>query len=150
MPGEKRFRTSFMGGFKKADVNSYIEKILREFDDKLKEKDEEIVSLKNQSKDIRAKYEELAKKADQINDDRTKIADVLIKAQEKAELMLEDARIEALEEKKKLEGVIEQEKERLVDIRQEMKNLKSEVVNTLKKYETQLGTFVSEDNEQAG
>lgn len=150
MPGEKRFRTSFMGGFKKVDVNSYIEKILREFDDKLKEKDDEIVSLKNQSKDIRSKYEEFAKKADQINDDRTKIADVLIKAQEKAELMLEDARVEALEEKKKLEDVIEQEKERLVDIRQEMKNLKSEVVNTLKKYETQLGTFISEDDEQAG
>jgi chromosome segregation ATPase len=150
MPGEKRFRTSFMGGFKKVDVNSYIEKILKEFDDKLKEKDDEIVSLKNQSKDIRVKYEELAKKADQINDDRTKIAEVLIKAQEKAELMLEDARIEALEEKRKLEGVIEQEKERLVDIRQEMKNLKSEVVNTLKKYETQLGTFVAEDDEQTG
>ena len=99
MPGEKRFRTSFMGGFKKVDVNSYIEKILREFDDKLKEKDDEIVSLKNQSKDIRVKYEELTKKADQINDDRSKIADVLIKAQEKAELMLEDARIEAIEEK---------------------------------------------------
>jgi phage shock protein A len=150
MPGEKRFRTSFMGGFKKADVNSYIEKILREFDDKLKEKDDEIVSLKNQSKDIRAKYEELARKADQINDDRSKIAEVLIKAQEKAEGMLEDARMEALEEKRKLEGVIEQEKEKLVDIRQEMKTLKNEVVNTLKKYETQLGSFVSEDNEQAG
>ena len=150
MPGEKRFRTSFMGGFKKVDVNSYIEKILREFDDKLKEKDDEIVSLKNQSKDIRIKYEELAKKANQINDDRSKIADVLIKAQEKAELMLEDARIEALEEKSKLEGVIEQEKERLVDIRQEMKSLKNEVVNTLKKYETQLGSFVPEDDEQAG
>ncbi len=150
MPGEKRFRTSFMGGFKKVDVNSYMEKILREFDDKLKEKDDEIVLLKNQSKDIRSKYEELSKKADQINDDRTKIAEVLIKAQEKAELMLEDARVEALEEKRKLESVIEQEKERLVDIRQEMKSLKSEVVNTLKKYETQLGTFVAEEDEKVG
>jgi hypothetical protein len=150
MPGEKRFRTSFMGGFKKVDVNLYIEKILQEFDDKLKEKDDEIVSLKNQGKDIKVKYEELAKKANQIIIDRAKIADVLIKAQEQAELMLEDARIEAFEEKKKLEGVIEQEKERLVDIRQEMKTLKNEVVNTLKKYETQLEIFASEDDEQVG
>lgn len=150
MPGEKRFRTSFMGGFNKADVNTYIEKILREFDDKLKEKDDEIAALKNQSKEYRFKYEELLKKAEQINEDRAKIADVLIKAQEKAELMVEDARLEALDEKKRLEDVIEQEKERLVDIRQEMKMLKGEVVSTLKKYETQLGTFVREEDEEAG
>lgn len=150
MPGEKRFRTSFMGGFKKADVNAYIEKILGEFDDKLKGKDDEIASLKNQTRDFKTKYEELCKKADQINEDRAKIADVLIKAQEKAELMLEDARQEALDEKKKLEGIIEQEKEKLVDIRQEMKSLKSEVISTLKKYENQLGDFIQEDKGQAG
>ena len=146
MPGEKRFRTS-MFGFKKSDVNSYIEKILREFEDKLKEKDDEISSLKNQSRDIRQKYDELAKKADQINEDRAKIADVLIKAQEKAELMMEDARLQALEEKKKLEEMIEQERERLVDIKAELKTLKSEVVNTLKKYDNQLGDIIQAEGE---
>jgi cell division initiation protein len=150
MPGEKRFRTSFMGGFNKVDVNTYIEKILREFDDKLKEKDDEIASLKNQSRDYRLKYEELMQKSDQINDDRAKIADVLIKAQEKAALMLEDARAEALEEKKKLDEVVEQEKEKLVDLRQEIKTLKGEVISTLKKYESQLGTLEKEDDEEAG
>ena len=148
MPGEKRFRTSFMGGFNKADVNTYIEKILREFDDKLKEKEDEIVVLNNQSKEYRVKYEELLKRADQINEDRAKIASVLIRAQEKAELMVEDARIEAIEEKKKLEDVIEREKERLVDIRQEMKALKGEVVSTLKKYESQLGNFIKDDEDE--
>jgi hypothetical protein len=148
MPGEKRFRTNFLGGFKKTDVNSYIENILREYDDKLKEKNEEISVLKNQSKDVKTKYEELLKKVDQINEDRARIADVLIKAQEKAQLMIDDARLEALDEKKKLEDVIEQEKEKLVDIRQELKTLKSEVIITLKKYESQLGTIIKEDDEQ--
>lgn len=149
MPGEKRFRTSFLGGFKKADVNSYIEKILREFDDKLKEKDDEIANLKLQSKDVRAKYEELQKKSDQINEDRAKIAEVLIKAQEKADLMLENARLEALEEKRQLEATIEQDREKLVDIRQEVKTLKGEIVNMLKKYESQLGEM-ARDEEEAG
>ena len=99
MPGEKRFRTSFMGGFKKADVNSYIEKILGEFDIKLKEKDDEISQLKSQNKDIRMRYEDLLRKADQINEDRAKIAEVLIKAQEQADIMMENARQEALRER---------------------------------------------------
>lgn len=147
MPGEKRFRTSFMGGFKKADVNAYIEKILGEFDIKLKEKDDEIGQLKSQNKDVRTRYEELLTKADQINEDRAKISEVLIKAQEKADMMLEAARQEALEEKRQLEDAIEQDKEKLVDIRQEIKGLKGEIVSTLKKYEAQLVTIV-QDNEE--
>lgn len=146
MPGEKRFRTSLFG-FKKVDVSTYIEKLLREFDDKLKEKDDEIATLKNQNKEYKQKYEDLYKKADQINEDREKIANVLIKAQEQAQSMLKDARLEALEEKKKLEETIEKEKEKLVDIRQELKTLKSEVVNTLKKYEVQLGGIINEDHQ---
>jgi chromosome segregation ATPase len=144
MAGEKRFRTS-MFGFKKSDVNSYIEKMLREFDDRLKEKDDEIAVLKSQNKEIKMKYDDIAQKADQINEDRAKIADVLIKAQEKAELMLEEARVQAIEEKKRLEQMIEEEREKLVDIKAELKTLKSEVVATLKKYEGQLNVMI--DNE---
>ncbi len=152
MPGEKRFRTSFMGGFKKTDVNAYIEKILGEFDIKLKEKDDEISQLKSQNKDVRTRYEELLTKADQINEDRAKISEVLIKAQEKADMMMETARQEALEEKRLLEDAIEQDKEKLVDIRQEIKSLKGEIVSTLKKYEAQLVTIVqdNEEDEEAG
>jgi chromosome segregation ATPase len=147
MPGEKRFRTSFMGGFKKSDVNTYIEKILREFEEKLKEKDDEIAALKSQYKDVKSKYEELQGRENQINEDRAKISEVLIKAQEKADLMLEDARIAALEEKRQLEETIEKDKERLVDIRKEIKTLKDEIVSTLKKYDSQLEAYVREDQE---
>ena len=136
-----------MGGFKKSDVNTYIEKILREFEEKLKEKDDEIAALKSQYKDVKSKYEELQGRENQINEDRAKISEVLIKAQEKADLMLEDARIAALEEKRQLEETIEKDKERLVDIRKEIKTLKDEIVSTLKKYDSQLEAYVREDQE---
>jgi cell division septum initiation protein DivIVA len=106
MPGEKRFRTSFLGGFKKSDVNSYIEQLVEEHSAEVEANEKEIESLRNQCREYRLKYEELLKKSSQIEEDRAKIADVLIKAQEKAERMVEDARIEALEEKKKLEDTI--------------------------------------------
>jgi len=100
---EKRFRTSFMGGFKKSDVNAYIERMLKEFDEKLKSKDDEISVLRNQNRELKSKYEELQQNADEINEARVKIGDVLIQAREKAEAMLEDARAEAAEEKRRLE-----------------------------------------------
>lgn len=141
MAGEKRFGTSLFG-FKQSDVNSYIEKILREFDDKLKEKENEIANLKNQCREIRIKYEDIARKTDQISEDRAKIADVLIKAQEKADTILDEARIQSNEERKKLSELTEKEKEKLVDIKQEIKMLKQDVAKVLKKYSEELDILV--------
>ncbi len=148
MSGEKRFGSSFMGGFAKSDVNAYIERMLKEFDDRLKQKDNEISMLKNQNRELRIKYEDLERRMSQVNEDRVKIADAIIIANEKAEAILEDARKEALEEKKKLEQTIESEKEKLVDIRRELKSLKSEVIQRLKKFEQQITEVIDDDAEE--
>jgi hypothetical protein len=137
MSGERRFGSS-MFGFNKYDVTSYIEKMLKEFDEKLKEKDDEVSSLKNQLKNLKALNDEYAKKTGETEEGKSKIADVLIRAKETAEIMLEEARNQAFEEKKKLEGMVEDEREKLVSIKQDIKNLKSEVIDTLKKYEQEL------------
>jgi len=144
MSGEKRFRTA-LHGFNKDDVNMYIEKILQEFEYNLKEKEEEIAGLKNENYELRAKYNELSQKADQINEDRARIADVLIKAEEKAQLVVEEAKIRANEEKNKIEEIIEKEKEKLVDIKDEMRILKKDIVAILKKYDSQLGVIIGEE-----
>ncbi len=146
MAGEKRFRTKFLGGFKKSDVNSYIEKMLVEFDDKLKKKDEEISSLKSELREAKFKYDEIAQKADEINEDRSKIANVLIRAQEKAELIMDEARQQATEEKKKLDVMLEDEKEKLVDAKEELRVLKANVTDTLSKFEQQLDNLIGDDN----
>jgi hypothetical protein len=146
MSGEKRFRGSFFG-FRKSDVNLYIEKILKEFENKIKEKDEELAAIKIQHRDIKIKHEELLRNVDQVNEDREKIAGVLIKAQEKANSIIEEARIEAEDEKRKLEGLVENEKEKLVDLKAEVKVLRVEIINTLKKYEGQLDGIVDLENE---
>src|SRR5690554_4904791 len=97
MAGQKRFGTSLFG-FKKKDVNYYIEKILQEFDSRLKQKDEEIHNLREKNREIGSKYEDLAKKANQVEESREKIADVLIRAEEKAATILSEAKQQAIEE----------------------------------------------------
>jgi uncharacterized phage infection (PIP) family protein YhgE len=145
MPGEKRFRTSPFG-FNKSDVNSYVEKILREFEERLKQKDDEIAILKNQGRDMKSKYEEIIKNADQIEIDRAKIADVLIKAQEQAETILEESRKQFMEERKKLEEINEQEKEKIVDMKEKVKYLRSEIIDVLKGFEDNLSNIVEDEN----
>jgi len=144
MAGEKRFRTSLFG-FNKSDVNYYIEKILREFENKLKEKDDEISTLKTKNSELQARYDEVSKKSNQSYEEKAKVASALIKAQEAADLIVEEARKQAEEEKKKLEGMIEEKREELVDIKEQLKVLKADVIYLLKKFDEQLDGIINED-----
>jgi len=135
--GEKKFRSG-MSGYNKDDVNEYIERILSEFDSRLKEKDDEISSLKLQLRDIRNKLDVAGTDAGSIAKDREKISLVLIQAQQKADSMLDEARSEAEKERLRLENLLESHRESLIDIKRDIRDMKSHVADLLAKYATQL------------
>ncbi len=144
MSGEKIFSASLFG-YNKKDVNSYLEKINKEYEDKLKIKEREIVDIKTQYRDMKNKYDEISTSLAEIKENRERVANALITAQEQAQNIIEEAKKKAIDEKKRLEQQVEKEKEKLVDIKQELKVLKVEVVDTLKKYEGQLSDFIKEE-----
>lgn len=144
MEGEAKFRVSPMG-YNKNDVNNYIEQISEEYQNKIKEKDDELVKLRNQNKELKTQVEEAAKKTYSNEEDRAKIADVLIKAQSTAETIIEEAKNTALEEKRKIEEAIEKDREKLVDLKAELKKLKESVVDTLKLFQSELSGYVKDD-----
>ena len=139
-------RSSFMGGFNKRDVGNYIEKIYREYELKIKEKDEELDRLKSQLKDMRIKYEQLQNNFDRASDDRSKIADVLIKAQEKADNIIDEAKNLAMEEKDRISKLVEMEKDKLIKVKSELKNLKEMIHGKLREYELQLDDILGEES----
>lgn len=143
MAGVKMFSTSLFG-FKKKDVNSYLEKMNKEYEEKIRYKEKEIADIKAQYRDIKSKYDELNTCFEQLQEDREKIANAFITAHEKAETIIDEARQQAILEKKTLEQQVEAEKEKLVDIKQELKVLKVEVVDKLKKYEGELSYIIGE------
>ncbi len=147
MPGEKRFRTSLFG-FKKADVNYYIEKMLREFDEQLKSKSSEIDALRQQNRDLKELYDEVSRRIENIEEDRAKIAEVMIKASDKADMIINEARTQAIQEKKEIEDKIKAEEEKLEALRWQLKNLRSEVISTLKKIENELGRLSESGNDE--
>ncbi len=142
MAGEKKFGSS-MFGFKRSDVNAYIERIIREFEQRLKEKDDENANLKAQVKELKAKYEDTWQEAEKVMKEKEKIAGVLLQAQEQAEIMMLEAKEKALQEKSRLDQVLELEKEKIVDIKRELKGLKNQITDLLSKYEQQIDEAVS-------
>lgn len=136
MAGEKKFRTGM--GYNKDDVNEFLERIMTEFDGRLKGKDDEIASLKQQLRDSRAKCDSLSADTVTAAKERDMIARALIQAQEKAESVIEAARAEALAEKDKLEKLLESERERLIDIKRDIRQLKDQVAEVTARFKGQL------------
>lgn len=137
MSAQSRFGSSLFG-FSKEDVNEYIENILKEFDSKLREKEDEIDGLKKAYKEIKTKYDEIADKALQIEADSRKIANVLIKAEDTAEKISSEARDRAVADKAEIESLVEVEREKLVDAKMDLKVLKDQIVAMLEKFKGQL------------
>lgn len=146
MAGEKKFGSS-MFGFKRADVNAYIERIIREFDHRLREKDEEIANLKLRFSELQAKYDQLSQNAEYLFKEKEKIAGVLLQAQEKAETMMAEAQDKALKEKVRLDQTLETEREKIVDIKRDLKSLKSHINGILTNFESDLNSAISSVND---
>ena len=141
MSRDKKFGVTLFG-FNKTDVNAYIERIIREFDQRLKEKDEEIAVLKSQNRDLSVRSNNLTKEIDDLSYDKDRIARALIQAQEKAENIITSAKASAEEEKKRLDGLLEEDRERIVDIKKDLKDLRENVIGLLSRYEAQLSTTI--------
>ncbi|HHY64453.1 MAG TPA: hypothetical protein GX501_05345 [Clostridiaceae bacterium] len=133
MSGEKKFGTSLFG-FNKSDVNAYIEKILYEFDHRLKEKDDEISNLKLQIREMKARYESAAQNSEFFAKEKERIASALITAQEKADAIIEEAVRRAEEEKNRLEQALEKEREKIIDIKRDIKTMKEQVADILTRF----------------
>lgn len=143
----KKFSTS-MFGFKKSDVNAYLERVIREFDQVIKEREEENSKLKAELNELRAKYDELSHETEFMLKEKEKIAGVLLQAQEKAETIMKEAQDNALKEKIKLDQLLESEKEKIVDIKLELKQLRSHIIDILSKYEKQIEDVITNIEER--
>jgi len=141
--GVKRFGISLFG-FKKGDVNAYLERVIREFDQRLKEKDEENSRLKAELNEIKEKYDRLFQEADSLIRDKEKIAGALIQAHEKAEAIIQEARDKALTEKMKLNQQLESERVKIVDIKEEIRKLRGHIIDILSKYEKQMDEIITD------
>ena len=128
---EKKFGGSLLG-YNKDDVNSYMETLIKSYNEKIWEKDTEIskrdAEIKSLKENIAHIAEENKKLTDELNsleDIRDKIANTFIDAQIKAEEILENARIQAAKEKNVLEVENEALREVIVERKETIRNIKN-------------------------
>ena len=129
----KRFPGS-MFGFNKKMVNTYIENLIRDYEEKLTSKDIEIEKVIKQLKSVTAKYEELKLEEETIRTEKEKITGALVRANEMAERIVGEAKEKVAAEVTELEAAAEREREKIVDIRKQLMRMKADAAAILKNY----------------
>ena len=130
MENEKKFNTE-MFGYDKKEVEEYLREMKADYESNLQAEKAEINRLSNEITIIRKKLERYDT---EYIEKQEKVAYALITAEDQARNILENARQEALNEKQRIESVIEVEKEKLLDIKREVIDLKERTVRVLEKY----------------
>jgi chromosome segregation ATPase len=124
-------------GYQKNQVDEYVKKMM----DELAKKDKEIAALKSTLTENQKAYDWLKAEAGNLDVERQKIANALLKAEEKAEEVIRNVHAQAEEEKRALEEMLEKERERIVDMRSIVKTLREEVVSMLQHFEVSISAI---------
>ncbi len=102
----KLFRTSLFG-YNKADVSNYIEKASGEFAASLEKKEAEVARLNERLNAVLAEAELLRQTKSQFDSVKDSISNALLKAEENATSIIEEAKRKAVEEKLKIQNEID-------------------------------------------
>lgn len=138
MENEKKF-SSEMFGYDKEEVEDYIKALKAEYESKLQAERSDLNRVANELTIVKKKLERY--EVDYIQK-QEKVANALITAEDQAKKIIENARQEAMQEKDRIEHVIEMEKEKLLDIKKEILDLKEKTIRLLEKYSEDMNSLL--------
>ena len=140
-----KLKGTLFGGYKKADVNSYImdsaqsfEKRRKELEEKNEELKKQIGRLESQNDELRERNKNVEEKYAVLERERTYIADALLNAKQEAEKIVAQAHMDAAAARSALEieleelrGRIRREKQRINELRNGAKSALEEYISRI-------------------
>lgn len=129
-------------GFSSKSVNEYVISMNNKFQEKLDDKDDLIDDLKKEIEELKLKNKEMEVRIEASENKHSYVGEALVKAQEKAEEIIEDATKDAINRKNHLEEEIKEASMKLKKMNEEIKQLKESVENSMTKYQSELNTII--------
>ncbi len=138
MENEKKF-SSEMFGYDKKEVDEYIKALKAEYESKLQAERSDANRVSNELTILKRKLEKY--EVDYVTR-QEKVANALITAEDQAKKIIENSRIQSMQEKERIEHLIEMEKEKLLDIKKEVIELKEKTIKILDKYSNDMNNLL--------
>lgn len=128
-----------MFGYDKKEVEEYIKAMKAEYESKIQAEKSDANRIANELTILKKKLEKY--EIDYITK-QEKVANALITAEDQAKKIIENSRIESMQEKDRIEHLIEMEKEKLLDIKKEVIDLKEKTITLLDKYSSEMNNLL--------
>ena len=125
-------------GPSKKDVESYIASIKSSYEREILEQTKQLQEMKIENAKLNDKINTLLNEKKDLEASKQSISDVLIKAEEQAKQIIEDAKIEKEKEMQEVESLIEKQKEKLIDAKIELAMLKDKAREIIEKFSDDL------------
>ena len=128
-------------GLNRREVENYIQGIKNDYESELKRQNAELLAMKSENARLNERLNELLNNKKAIDEARTSISDVLIRAEQQAKTIIDDAKNKAIEEKQELDMQLEAEKEKLIDAKIELAMLKDKAKDLITKFTEDLSNL---------
>lgn len=138
MENEKKFGTE-MFGYDKKEVEEYVKSLKAEYESKLQAERSDANRVANELTIVKKKLEKY--EFDYVQR-QEKVANALITAEDQAKKIIESSRNEAMQEKDRIEHLIEMEKEKLLDLKKDVIDLKEKTVRLLDRYSQEMNNLL--------
>lgn len=138
MENEKKFGTE-MFGYDKKEVEEYVKALKAEYESKLQAERSDANRVANELTIVKKKLEKY--EFDYVQK-QEKVANALITAEDQAKKIIESSRSEAMQEKDRIEHLIEMEKEKLLDLKKDVIDLKEKTIRLLDQYSQEMNNLL--------
>ena len=128
-------------GLNRKDVELYIAGIKSDYEAELKKQNTELLAMKAENAKLNERLNEMLNNKKSIEEAKANISEVLIKAEQQAKAIIEDAKNQAIEERQEIDTMIEAEKEKLIDAKIELAMLKDKAKDLITKFTEDLTTL---------
>ena len=128
-------------GLNRKDVELYIARIKSDYETELKKQNTELLAMKAENAKLNERLNEMLNNKKSIEEAKANISEVLIKAEQQAKAIIEDAKNQAIEERQEIDTMIETEKEKLIDAKIELAMLKDKAKDLITKFTEDLTTL---------
>ena len=128
-------------GLNRKDVELYIAGIKSDYEAEIKKQNTELLAMKEENAKLNERLNEMLNNKKSIEEAKANISEVLIKAEQQAKAIIEDAKNQAIEERQEIDTMIETEKEKLIDAKIELAMLKDKAKDLITKFTEDLTTL---------
>ena len=128
-------------GMNRKDVELYIAGIKSDYEAELKKQNTELLAMKAENAKLNERLNEMLNNKKSVEEAKANISEVLIKAEQQAKAIIEDAKNQAIEERQEIDTMIEAEKEKLIDAKIELAMLKDKAKDLITKFTEDLTTL---------